>query len=564
MNIFAAVALVAILVFIHESGHFIVAKLCGVHVRVFSLGFGRRIAGFELGGTDYRLSLLPFGGYVMMAGADPFGYGDEDDDVLENPESSFMRRPVWQRLLVMIAGPGFNLILPIVVFTALFMAGEPQAAPVIGDITSEAPGAEAGMLPGDRILSVGGVEVATWMGMSERIAALGPGSHEIIVERAGATLPLTVTLTEETGSRIGISHSRIDSIIGVDDPRSPAGVAGLRTGDRVTAVGGVEVGDWVELTAALRGAGQGGVLNLTATRGDETITARLVQGEWTPRDNGALELTTERWGIAAGTLFVGEVGQTAEDSGADLFSGCTPGPAPPPSPALSSGIEPGDRFFRLDGEPVQSWVDVLDGVKDTMEGAGDEATARAMAVELIRDGELVSLDITPKVIRDTDAGGRYYYRPILGTSRGGGYVDGPMTRQYYPFTLALSRATEETVIISGLIIEQLGKLLTNEAAVEKSLGGPVEIVRQASEAAEKGLFTWARLMAMLSISLGIINLVPVPVLDGGQILFYLIEGIRGRPVSHVIRERAQQIGVLFLVLLMMMVLVFDIRRWLVG
>jgi regulator of sigma E protease len=213
---------------------------------------------------------------------------------------------------------------------------------------------------------------------------------------------------------------------------------------------------------------------------------------------------------------------------------------------------------------VQSWVDVLDGVKDTMEGAGDEATARAMAVELIRDGELVSLDITPKVIRDTDAGGRYYYRPILGTSRGGGYVDGPMTRQYYPFTLALSRATEETVIISGLIIEQLGKLLTNEAAVEKSLGGPVEIVRQASEAAEKGLFTWARLMAMLSISLGIINLVPVPVLDGGQILFYLIEGIRGRPVSHVIRERAQQIGVLFLVLLMMMVLVFDIRRWLVG
>jgi regulator of sigma E protease len=199
-----------------------------------------------------------------------------------------------------------------------------------------------------------------------------------------------------------------------------------------------------------------------------------------------------------------------------------------------------------------------------MVGAGDEATAQPIQVELIRDGDLLSLEITPKVIRDTDMAGRYYYRPILGTSRGGGYVDGPTTRQYYPFSLAISRATEETIFISGLIIEQLGKLITNEAAVEKSLGGPVEIMVQASQAAEKGLFTWARLMAMLSISLGIINLVPVPVLDGGQILFFLVEAIRGRPVSHVIRERAQQIGVLFIVMLMLMVLVFDIRRLFVG
>jgi regulator of sigma E protease len=564
MNIFAAVALVAILVFIHESGHFIVAKLCGVHVQVFSLGFGRRVIGFEYGGTDYRISLLPFGGYVMMAGADPFGYGDEDDDLLEDPESSFMRRPVWQRLLVMIAGPGFNLLLPIVVFTALFMAGEPQAAPIIGDITSDAPGAVAGMRPGDRIVRVGGQEIATWLAMREQIADLGAGTHEIVIERGGAELPLSVILTEETGSHIGISHSRIDSIIGVDDPSSPAGAAGLRTGDRIVGVNGVAVGDWVELTAALKDTLQSDTLSLTVARDSETINASLRQEQWAPRDNGAVQLATERWGIAAGTLFVGEVGETADDSGGDVFAGCSPGPPPPPSPAFSSGIEPGDRFFRLDGEPVRSWIDVLNGVRGTMEGAGDEATARAMAVELIRDGELVSLDITPKVIRDTDAVGQYYYRPILGTSRGGGYVDGPTTRQYYPFTLAISRATEETILISGLIIEQLGKLITNEAAVEKSLGGPVEIVRQASAAAEKGLFTWARLMAMLSISLGIINLVPVPVLDGGQILFYLIEGIRGRPVSHVVRERAQQIGVLFLVLLMLMVLVFDIRRLLVG
>jgi regulator of sigma E protease len=167
MYYLSAVVLIATLVFIHELGHFIVAKLCGVHVRIFSLGFGRRIVGFEMGGTDYRISLLPFGGYVMMAGADSFGYGDEDDDLLDDPETSFMRRPVWQRLLVMMAGPGFNLALPIVVFTALFMAGEPQPSAVIGDVTLDAPAGEAGMLPGDRIVSVAGQEVTTWSAMSE-------------------------------------------------------------------------------------------------------------------------------------------------------------------------------------------------------------------------------------------------------------------------------------------------------------------------------------------------------------------------------------------------------------
>ena len=105
-------------------------------------------------------------------------------------------------------------------------------------------------------------------------------------------------------------------------------------------------------------------------------------------------------------------------------------------------------------------------------------------------------------------------------------------------------------------------MITGEAAVEKSLGGPVEIVRQAKKAAEKGLFEWARLMALMSISLGIINLVPIPILDGGQLLFFIIEGVRGRPVSPRMREYAMQAGVIFMVLLMFFVFVFDISRWL--
>jgi regulator of sigma E protease len=128
MSILSAVALITILVFIHEFGHFIVAKACGVHVTVFSFGFGKRLIGMEIGGTDYRVSMLPFGGYVKMAGADPFGMGEEDDDILDDPSRAFLRKPVWQRLLVVAAGPAFNLALPLVVFTILLMAGEPQPA----------------------------------------------------------------------------------------------------------------------------------------------------------------------------------------------------------------------------------------------------------------------------------------------------------------------------------------------------------------------------------------------------------------------------------------------------
>ena len=286
MNIFAAVALIAILVFIHESGHFIVAKLCGVHVRIFSLGFGRRVVGFEMGGTDYRISLLPFGGYVMMAGADPFGYGDEDDDLLTDPESSFMRRPVWQRLLVMSAGPGFNLALPIVVFTVLFMAGEPQPAASIGDVTPDAPAGEAGMLPGDQIVAVGAQEVSTWKGMSEQISLLGLGEHEIVVEREGNQIPLSVVLTEDTGSLLGITHQRIDSIVGVDDPDSPAGAAGLQTGDRIVSVADQPIGDWIALTAALQERQSADTISVSYTRAGESFTASLVATHPPPSELG--------------------------------------------------------------------------------------------------------------------------------------------------------------------------------------------------------------------------------------------------------------------------------------
>lgn len=564
MNILAAVSLVAILVFIHESGHFIVAKMCGVHVKIFSLGYGRRVAGFMHNGTDYRLSLLPFGGYVMMAGADPFGYGDEDDDELEDLSHSFMRRPVWQRLLIIAAGPAVNLVFPVIVFTMLFMAGEPQPAASIGEVERGSPAAEAGVIPGDVLTSINGEPFGTWNGMSTVIATLEPGQHTVTVDRAGAPVTLSLSMEEEDRRVFGVTFRRPDSSVGVDDPGSPAGLAGIETSDRITAVDGEAVEDWIGLNRQIA-AIAGDVLPLTVEASDGTTSdVVLARESWTPMDNGLLPSAAQLWGMSSSTLFVSNISETVEDDGIEILSGCRPGPAPPPSPALQQGILPGDRFFRINGEPISAWYEVLEAVAGSMVGTGETATASPVELEMVRGGELTTIEITPRVITATDVTGVYHARPILGTTRGGVYITGPMARQYYSFGTAFRRSSEETILISRLIVERLGMLVTGEAAVDKSLGGPVEIVRQASAAAEKGLFSWVRLMAMLSISLGIVNLVPVPVLDGGQILFFLLEAVRGRPVSHQFRERAQQIGVLFLVALMLAVLVFDIHRLFEG
>ena len=232
MNIFAAVAMIAILVFIHEFGHFIVAKACGVHVKVFSIGFGRRVVGFDYGGTEYRLSLLPFGGYVQMAGADPFGTGEEDDDELDDPERAFLRRPVWQRLLVVSAGPAFNLVLPLVLFTVLLMAGEPQPS----ESTRGRSSARACSHSRDRSWRQGRRPQRRRDVIMEcaREGAERPSSQVRINSRSSGMASRVGTRVDVTRGRVRVSVSHISGPrppSGSMIPSSPAGQAGLETGE---------------------------------------------------------------------------------------------------------------------------------------------------------------------------------------------------------------------------------------------------------------------------------------------------------------------------------------------
>ncbi|MGC6508714.1 MAG: RIP metalloprotease RseP [Myxococcota bacterium] len=549
MNYFSAVLLVAILVFIHEFGHFIVAKWCGVHVQVLSLGYGRRLFGFQFRGTDYRISLFPLGGYVRMSGADPFGEGYEDDQVLEDPQQAFMRKPVWKRLCIVAAGPAFNLILPVVAFTLLFMGGEPQPVPQLGGVVTNSTAEQAGLRPHDRIVAVDGSPVQTW-GQLVELLDNRPDANQLTVVRQTQQFEVEI----EGLKPLDLKFLRPAAIIGVDNPKSPAAQAGLKTGDEILEVDGLAIRDFYDLQSAFQ-TGQSHRLTVNRDGSQLSLTIQNNNG-WSPEHaHDSWHGVNQAIGILPATIFVAAVSENLDLDTSAWFVGDST-----VAPAYKAGIEPGDRLLTLDNQPIYSWSDVLNAVEGAMIGDGENAQVKPLSLEIVRNGERLTKEISPVIIRDTYVTGEYRYRPLMGILRSGDFVEPPMEPYYYGLSSALTKAVSDTAIISGLIVQQIGKLVTGQAAVEKSIGGPVEIFRQASKAAEEGLFRWFRMMAMLSISLGIVNLLPIPVLDGGQILFYSIEGIRGRPLSLRVRELAQQAGVLFLVFLMLLVMVFDISR----
>lgn len=550
MTIVVAVLFLGLLIFIHEVGHFVVAKLFGVDVLVLSFGFGRRLVGFWWRGTDYRLSLIPFGGYVRLRGADP--YGDEDPDASDAyDERSVQAKPVWQRLLIYLAGPAFNLVLPYFIFVALLLGGEPQPASFVGTVLTGSPADLAGVRAGDRITHVNGVLVNTW---EETLEAWEEAPDRSVLalslERRGQAVELRIPAPTEGdgawrryGELLGVDNDVPSNEACVDDPRSPAGLAGLRECVRVEKVNGETTDDWNQVAGALEQAADR--LDLTVSVDGVVSEVALARtADWPPVEAAPMGPPRNPWGLESASLFVDKVSAG--------------------SPAELAGLEAGDHLLAVDGRPVRAWAEVLTEVAATVVQEGEDGTAREVVVSVRRAGATMSVAITPRMTRDKDVFGRYYWRPVLGVTRLGAIGSGPMVRKYYPLGEALVSSGEVSFLLVRTTVEQIGRIITGEVAPQESLGGPVEIMRQASFAARAGIFETGRLLGMISISIGIFNLLPVPVLDGGHILFYLLEAVRGRPVSPALRERAQMVGVMLLVLLMLFVLVMDVRRLFTG
>lgn len=535
----AGLFMIGFLVVVHEAGHFLAARFFGVGTPVFSIGMGPRLFGFTWWETDFRISLLPVGGYVRMSGADPFGEQDDSEEV--PPEQDFMRRPVWQRFIIMFAGPGVNLALPFFVFTVLMMLGRPDVGPEIGRVFEGSAAERAGLQPHDLIRAVDGRPVEIWHDVVQALAA-HEGAATLNIERDGqameVALPAEALKRDAFGEfdlfALGAVPYDLAPRVAVARPDSAAARAGIQLGDWITEVDGEKVRTWSALLEAL-GSGEH---DLTAMRiVDQQAVPVKLHIALAPEDVPGSGVYANAWGMLPSTLFV-----TGVDD--------------PSSAAGRAGLRGGDRFVSVDGAPVYTFDHLRSLVAWSSPDGGDP---RPVKVEVEREGQKIAVDLTPTW---TLVKGEPRMRPVMGVSSYGDplmYV--PEARKFYSLFEAIPRAADETYRVMHDTVSMLGNLLTMRADPKDSVGGPIAIFRVAGIVAEQGFFHYATLIGMISVSLGFINLLPVPVFDGGQILFYLVEGVRGRPLSIEVRERLLMVGVVGMMVLMFLVSVMDVRRW---
>ena len=423
-----------IMILVHEFGHFAAAKWFGVRVDVFSIGFGKRLTGFRRGGTDYRISALPLGGYVKMAGESPLesrsGAADE-----------FMSHPRWQRFVIAIAGPAMNILLAIVLLTGVFMVHYEHPVyldqpAVVGWVLENSPAAKSGIEQGDRIVRIEGQQNPTWEDVLLKVAIASKGPMDIAIQRGNEILEKQVQ-PETEGS----------------DPYATVG--------------------WLP---------------------DQPITVTELE---------------------------------------------------PNMPAAQAGLKLGDEIVAVNGTPMRSLLSVIHYLRQN--------GSKPVDVAAVRNGQQLSFRITPV---QTEEDGQKNYRL--------GFQSRPVQIDKLPFAQALNRSIEENKRYSLLIVDLVRKLAQHKASI-KQMEGPIGIARASGDAARQpGWTPLLSLMAMISLNLGIFNLLPIPILDGGIILLLIIESALRREISMKIKERIYQTAFVFLILFAVVVIYNDLMKALPG
>lgn len=459
ITLLAAIILLGVLIAVHEYGHFWMARRFGVKIMAYAIGFGPalwRRTGRD--GVDYRIGMIPLGGYVRMA--------DETAGELAPDEMhrAFSQQSPWRRAAITAAGPAVNLLLAIGLFWVLLLFPQQRLTTHVYQVSPQSLAAQAGLQVNDRIVSVDGKAVQDWRdihhALVDRMGESGQVSLGVIRSQQGQPAaaqgmvqPLSVPLhnfmadAARTGAgpleTLGIQQWQpaILPVVGNIEPGSAAALQGLQPGDRIRAINGKPVDDWYAMTRIVQASPERDLL-LTVQRSQpaQTLTLRVM-----PQGHR--------------TLMGQEVGQL--------------------------GIRP----------PTQQTV---------IPAAYQQVT---------------------------------HYNPLQ----------------------ALGVATVRTADLSWMTVKSLGKMVAGLIGLE-NLSGPITVARIAGESARMGWEAFIGLMAVISISLGVLNLLPIPILDGGQIMYHLYEGIRGRPASERFRQYGVRVGVLLLGSMMLLALVNDVAR----
>jgi len=438
MNTLIGIILVlGVIILVHEWGHFIVARLFGVRVDVFSIGFGPRLFGIKRGATDWRVSALPLGGYVRMAGQDITDIDSGDQKPTGSPDELLSKKR-WQRALISFAGPAVNLIFPVILLGVYYLA--------VG-------------LPSDSFLSK----------------------------------PVIVA---------GLSAAQQNN--------------GLEVGDKILSINGTKNPTWEQALSISSQALPGSPLKLEVSNTGVTRHVDL-----TPVTHGPYVRT---FGYAPIPPAIGEVALG--------------------TPADHGGLRAGDLIRAVDGHPIAYWDQFVDFVLDS--------GGKTLHVDVDRKGQLLALSVTPKqgVI---DAAEKYY---LIGVQR-----EFSLSYNRVGPREALRAAAAQTASLVTQTVDVVAKLLSGRVSV-KQLQSVVGISRSAGEAVSQGAFAIISFMALISVNLGILNLLPIPILDGGHILLLSLEGIRRRDFSLAFKERFIQVGLVFLLVLIAYVMYNDVMRML--
>ena len=535
-------ALLAVLITVHELGHFLVAKWAGVKVLKFSIGFGPRIVGFKRGETEYRLGLLPLGGYVKMAGELP-----AEDVSPDDAARSFLAAAWWKRAGIVVAGPAFNLVFPILVYFVVFWGGVEVVSTRIGVVEPDLPAAQAGMKAGDRVLAVDGEPVRSFEEMRDALQNRFDRPIPVTIERAGQSQVLQVTPVHnvehnpvEKVSRglLGVGPISRAPVLGVA-VGSPAALAGLRSFDRVLKVNGQVVRDELEFGAAVAAAGD----EVALTVGRESLRRAG------PVPTQTLEVVEAKVARQAGEGYAA-IGAESYD----LYVWAVE----PGSSADKAGLKAGDKILSMDGAPIRSWPSFARKLS-LAEMKPFDLTWTSAGVE--KSGQVAQAHID----LEDDFGSKLPILDGAGIRRLGhgalfeSGAEPDKVKLYFGPVEAMGKSLKIVPDVIRQTALAIGKLFTGGVSLE-TVGGPIMLYQYASKASEQGFDTFLRLMAAISVNLGLMNLLPVPVLDGFALLAALWEGIRRRPIPVRAREVANLVGLVMLAMLFVLVMKNDIFR----
>jgi regulator of sigma E protease len=551
-NLHWVVILLGALIFFHELGHFVVAKAVGVKVLRFSLGFGPRLLGVTVGETEYVRSALPLGGYVKMLGEAP-GVEIPAADLAR----AFSSRPLWARAAVVVAGPVFNFVLAVLVYLVMFTGTHTYFTTRMGIVMEELPAWRAGLRPGDLITSVNGEPVYDFEDLHEHISKNPGGLLRVTYERDGQTLATDIlpeardeaNLFQETErrGRIGVSPQFIKPIVGVVDADSPAARAGVHTGDVVQKVGGQPVSTYWQLHELVARTPAGTPVALGIERDGKTVELSVLPGAapaGLPTLGSAADTPAGYTGLVSIDVLVARVD-------AD-------------TPAARLGLAAGDRLLRLriekpDGKTNERSINTWNADLEAFSGLD----ARSKFVLTYQRGREVverPLTLDVKVERDEHKNERTRY--VFGAFNKealGAYTAERFVGPFAALREAVRQVGDDATLIGGA----LSRMVRGKISLD-TMGGPIMLFVVAKESARQGLTTFLTVLAKVSVNLGMLNLVPVPVLDGGHLLFFTLEAIRRRPLSLRVRELANVVGFALLVALMVLAFKNDLLRYVLG